>query len=72
MLRGVEDTFRQVDGVTSTAVGYSGGHFENPTYEDVCADKTGHAEVVKVDFDENRVFLIVKYNPCEFYYCFKG
>lgn len=52
---GVEDAFRQVDGVTSTAVGYSGGHFENPTYEDVCADKTGHAEVVKVDFDENRV-----------------
>ena len=52
---GVEDAFRQVDGVTSSAVGYSGGHFENPTYEDVCADKTGHAEVVKVDFDENRV-----------------
>ena len=52
---GVEDAFRQVDGVTSTAVGYSGGHFENPTYENVCADKTGHAEVVKVDFDENRV-----------------
>ncbi len=52
---GVEDAFRQVDGVTSTAVGYSGGHFENPTYEDVCADKTGHAEVVKVEFDENRV-----------------
>ena len=66
MLRGVEDTFRQVDGVTSTAVGYSGGHFENPTYEDVCADKTGHAEVVKVDFDENRVFLIVKYNRVNF------
>jgi peptide-methionine (S)-S-oxide reductase len=52
---GVEDAFRQIDGVISTAVGYSGGDFENPTYEDVCADITGHAEVVKIDYDENKV-----------------
>jgi len=52
---GVEDAFRQIDGVISTTVGYSGGEFENPTYEDVCADKTGHAEVVKVEYDEKKV-----------------
>ena len=48
---GVEATFRQIKGVTSTAVGYSGGSFENPTYEDVCTDKTGHAEVVQIEYD---------------------
>ncbi|WP_338044519.1 peptide-methionine (S)-S-oxide reductase [Nostoc edaphicum] len=39
----VEAAFRQLKGVTSTAVGYSGGHFENPTYEDVYRGTTGHA-----------------------------
>ena len=48
---GVEVSFRQVNGVTDAAAGYLGGHFENPTYEDVCSGKTGHAEVVQVEFD---------------------
>lgn len=52
---GVEAAFRQVKGVVSTAVGYSGGTFKNPTYEDVCSDKTGHAEVVQVECDPTRV-----------------
>ncbi len=48
---GSENTFRHVKGVTATAVGYSGGHTENPTYETVCDHGTGHAETVLVEFD---------------------
>jgi peptide-methionine (S)-S-oxide reductase len=52
---GVEAAFRQLDGVSGTRVGYSGGHTENPTYEDVCSHGTGHAEVVEVTYDPDRV-----------------
>src|SRR5947209_12843560 len=52
---GVEATFRRVPGVTSTAVGYMGGTLPNPTYQDVCTDRTGHAEVVQVEYDPDRV-----------------
>ncbi len=48
---GVEEAFRQLDGVTKTEVGYAGGHIEDPTYEAVCAKTTGHAEVVRLEFD---------------------
>ena len=48
---GVEAAFRQIDGVTGTRVGYSGGTLENPSYEDVCSHTTGHAEVVEVTYD---------------------
>src|SRR6187549_3445503 len=52
---GVEDAFRHVPGVTATAVGYTGGHTPDPTYERVCAHDTGHAETVLVEFDPKRV-----------------
>jgi peptide-methionine (S)-S-oxide reductase len=50
-----EDVFRQVRGVKSAEVGYMGGWLENPKYEDVCTDKTGHAEVVQVEYDPSAV-----------------
>jgi peptide-methionine (S)-S-oxide reductase len=52
---GVEAAFRQVKGVVSTAVGYSGGRTANPTYKEVCSDRTGHAEVVQVEYDPSQV-----------------
>jgi len=52
---GVEATFRQIKGVVATAVGYEGGTYPNPTYRDVCTDRTGHAEAVEVDYDPARV-----------------
>jgi len=48
---GTEEAFRTVDGVINTAVGYMGGTTENPTYEMVCTGRTGHAEVVDINFD---------------------
>jgi peptide-methionine (S)-S-oxide reductase len=52
---GVEEAFRTVDGVISTAAGYMGGFLENPSYEQVCTGETGHAEVVQVTYDPDRV-----------------
>lgn len=52
---GVEETFRRTPGVLDTAVGYTGGHTLNPTYEDVCGDRTGHAEAVWVEYDPARL-----------------
>ena len=52
---GVEKAFRRIDGVTDAALGYAGGTTRNPTYENVCTGRTGHAEVVEVTFDPQRV-----------------
>jgi peptide-methionine (S)-S-oxide reductase len=51
----VEHAFSEVEGVTETAVGYMGGNLDNPKYEDVCTNKTGHAEVVQVQFDHSKI-----------------
>ncbi len=52
---GVESAFRQVQGVRDTAVGYMGGTLPNPTYQDVCADRTGHAEVLQLDYEPSQI-----------------
>ena len=52
---GVEVTFRQLEGVLDTQVGYMGGHLVNPTYQDVCTGTTGHAEVLQVEFDPEQI-----------------
>ncbi len=52
---GVEATFRNISGVVSTQVGYTGGKLENPTYQDVCTDQTGHAEAVEITYDPSKV-----------------
>lgn len=52
---GVEANFRQIKGVKATAVGYTGGHLDKPTYQDVCTDRTGHAEAVEVTYDPKEV-----------------
>jgi peptide-methionine (S)-S-oxide reductase len=52
---GVEETFKDIPGVKSTAVGYLGGTYDNPTYKDVCTGKTGHAEVLQLQYDPNQV-----------------
>lgn len=50
-----EDVFRQVKGVIATSVGYMGGHFPNPSYLDVVARITGHAEVAQIEYDRDKV-----------------
>jgi peptide-methionine (S)-S-oxide reductase len=52
---GVEAAFRRLDGVTATRVGYAGGGVEHPSYAQVCSDTTGHAEVVEVTYDDEKV-----------------
>ena len=52
---GVEEAFAETKGVTATEVGYAGGTTQDPTYKDVCTDRTGHAETVKVTFDPSRI-----------------
>ena len=51
----VEEEFRCIPGVIDTAVGYSGGHVDNPTYEQVCTGTTGHTEVAEIEFDPDQV-----------------
>jgi len=52
---GVESWFMELDGVVETSVGYMGGHLPNPTYQDVCTDKSGHAEVLQIIFDPEKI-----------------
>lgn len=52
---GVEDVFMNIKGVKETSVGYSGGHTENPAYENVCSGNTGHAESVLVEYNPDEV-----------------
>ena len=52
---GVESAFRQLEGVIDAAVGYSGGHTSDPSYREVCSGQTGHAEVVEVTFDPEKI-----------------
>jgi len=52
---GVEETFRQTKGVVNTAVGYMGGNTDNPSYEEVCSDTTGHVEIVEVEYNPEEI-----------------
>ncbi len=64
---GVEEAFRTTPGVVGTEVGYAGGVTEHPSYQDVCSDRTGHAEVVRVVFDPEQVSydtLLARFFEC--------
>ena len=52
---GVEELFRHLNGVKDAQAGYTGGSFENPTYQDVCSGKTGHAEAIQIEYDPNDI-----------------
>jgi peptide-methionine (S)-S-oxide reductase len=52
---GVEEAFRQLPGVVSTQVGYTGGHTQRPTYDEVCSGKTGHAEAIQIEYDPAQI-----------------
>ena len=52
---GVEARFQQLPGVTATAVGYEGGSLDQPSYQQVCTDRTGHAEAVEIDYDPDKI-----------------
>lgn len=52
---GIEEYYRKINGVLNTKVGYTGGHLDNPTYQDVCSGKTGHAEAVLINFDDSKL-----------------
>lgn len=54
---GVEALFKELEGVVDTEVGYTGGHLENPTYQDITTGNTGHAEAIKIEFDESKINL---------------
>lgn len=51
----IEENFRRIKGVVSAVVGYTGGKMDNPTYKDVCTDRTGHAEAVQVEYDPSKI-----------------
>ena len=52
---GVEGAFRRIPGVVDTVVGYTGGNMANPSYRDVCTDRTGHAEAIEITFDSAKI-----------------
>ncbi len=52
---GIEEAFRELNGFLKTSAGYTGGKIENPTYKDICTGITGHAEVVQIEFDPNKI-----------------
>lgn len=56
---GVQNILSKIDGISKTEVGYMGGHIKNPTYEQICRGDTGHAEIVRVEYDANKLSLEV-------------